>query len=286
MMSALLIAGAIAALAGLGAIALGIPVKEFSFGNTMILSGTMGVCTGLVLFGLSLVVGELRVIAHRLRLRMSIEAGTKALQLPDGDVQSAPVDIAAKPPTEDLWREGGTSRGRGRPPEFAASLDPEPAPELEPSPRPKRNLMFAATSRKERERAEKEKWPADPPVTEFRSPALGEADFEEQPVAEPPAIEPAQPGFDDAWPKPERIRATEPPPLQRRAPRAAPAFSEPVVRPARNSEPSGVSVIKSGVVDGMAYSLYSDGSIEAQMPEGMMRFGSIDQLRTHLDRRG
>jgi hypothetical protein len=40
-----------------------------------------------------------------------------------------------------------------------------------------------------------------------------------------------------------------------------------------------------GVVDGMAYSLYSDGSIEAQMPEGMMRFASIDELRAHLDHR-
>ena len=31
--------------------------------------------------------------------------------------------------------------------------------------------------------------------------------------------------------------------------------------------------------------LYSDGSIEAQMPEGMMRFASIDELRAHLDQR-
>ena len=54
---------------------------------------------------------------------------------------------------------------------------------------------------------------------------------------------------------------------------------------ARNEEPPPVTVLKSGVVDGMAYSLYSDGSIEAQMPEGMMRFASIDELRTHLDQR-
>jgi len=47
-----------------------------------------------------------------------------------------------------------------------------------------------------------------------------------------------------------------------------------------------VTVLKSGVVDGMAYSLYSDGSIEAQMPEGMMRFASIDELRAYLDQRG
>ncbi|HXO69043.1 MAG TPA: DUF308 domain-containing protein, partial [Bradyrhizobium sp.] len=50
-------------------------------------------------------------------------------------------------------------------------------------------------------------------------------------------------------------------------------------------EPAPVTVLKSGVVDGMAYSLYSDGSIEAQMPEGMMRFASIDELRAHLDQR-
>jgi hypothetical protein len=54
----------------------------------------------------------------------------------------------------------------------------------------------------------------------------------------------------------------------------------------RNEDPPAVTVLKSGVVDGMAYSLYSDGSIEAQMPEGMMRFASIDALRTHLDQRG
>ena len=53
----------------------------------------------------------------------------------------------------------------------------------------------------------------------------------------------------------------------------------------REARMSRVTVLKSGVVDGMAYSLYSDGSIEAQMPEGMMRFASIDELRAHLDQR-
>ena len=44
-----------------------------------------------------------------------------------------------------------------------------------------------------------------------------------------------------------------------------------------------VSVLKSGVVDGMAYTLYSDGSIEAQLPQGALRFGSITELRHHLE---
>ena len=47
---------------------------------------------------------------------------------------------------------------------------------------------------------------------------------------------------------------------------------------------STVSILKSGVVDGMAYTLYSDGSIEAQLPQGTVRFGSITELRNHLER--
>jgi hypothetical protein len=98
--------------------------------------------------------------------------------------------------------------------------------------------------------------------------------------------EPPPATFDDAWPRSERARPADTLP-QRRAPRTPSTFSEtaaarqaPVVEDA-----PPVTVLKSGVVDGMAYSLYSDGSIEAQMPEGMMRFVSIEELRAHLDQR-
>ncbi len=99
---------------------------------------------------------------------------------------------------------------------------------------------------------------------------------------------PSRPGdtppatFEEAWP-------------QRRAGRTPSTFAEASAGAAvadrgppapRTEEPAPVTVLKSGVVDGMAYSLYSDGSIEAQMPEGMMRFASIDELRAHLDQRG
>ena len=46
-----------------------------------------------------------------------------------------------------------------------------------------------------------------------------------------------------------------------------------------------VSVLKSGVVEGMAYTLYSDGSIEAQLPQGTLRFDSISALRSHIENR-
>jgi hypothetical protein len=55
-------------------------------------------------------------------------------------------------------------------------------------------------------------------------------------------------------------------------------------RPAADAR--SISILKSGVIDGMAYTLYTDGSIEAQLPQGTMRFASIEELRTHLERHG
>ncbi len=43
------------------------------------------------------------------------------------------------------------------------------------------------------------------------------------------------------------------------------------------------TVLKSGVIDGMAYTLYSDGSIDAELAEGTMKFGSIPELREYLN---
>ena len=116
------------------------------------------------------------------------------------------------------------------------------------------------------------------------------------PATAPPPAEPSEPPpatFEDAWPKSERARAADslPPRRSGRAPTtstepsAGPAAADRYPPAARNEEQPQVTVLKSGVVDGMAYSLYSDGSIEAQMPEGMMRFASIDELRAHLDQR-
>src|SRR5262245_29663747 len=55
--------------------------------------------------------------------------------------------------------------------------------------------------------------------------------------------------------------------------------------PAPLEEPRGAAtILKSGVVDGMAYTLYTDGSIEAKLPDGTVRFGSIAELRAHIER--
>jgi hypothetical protein len=66
----------------------------------------------------------------------------------------------------------------------------------------------------------------------------------------------------------------------------AQASSEPdqQVEPAPAADaPRSAAILKSGVVDGMAYTLYADGSIEATLPNGTVRFGSIAELRAHIE---
>jgi hypothetical protein len=60
----------------------------------------------------------------------------------------------------------------------------------------------------------------------------------------------------------------------------------PAAAAATSQTPASVSILKSGVVEGMAYTLYSDGSIEAQLPGGTVRFGSITELRSHIEQNG
>jgi hypothetical protein len=75
------------------------------------------------------------------------------------------------------------------------------------------------------------------------------------------------------------------PPMPPLMPRE-PALREPSPRepmPPPPAEPRTIAILKSGVIDGMAYTLYTDGSIEAELPQGTMRFASIDDLRSHLE---
>lgn len=293
----MLIAGLGCLLAGLLAIGLGIPVKEFSFGNTLILTGAVLTCTGLIILAIWVVVRELRNIAERLGPDSSADWAGTALQPTSATLaprsqadesggypfsRDQPAANGAHPPplSPAPWLDETAARDRHR---REAPATPEPV-EAEPASKPRRNLMFSSISRKERERAQARV--ADQPATDPHSdPAVAPQ------VA--PATESPPATFEDAWPNSERPRSSEAA-LPRRAGRAPSTFSEGTTddagadrqQPTAGSEAQPpVTVLKSGVVDGMAYSLYSDGSIEAQMPEGMMRFASIDELRAHLDQR-
>jgi hypothetical protein len=287
MMTMLLIAGIAVLAAGLLAVAFGIPVKEFSFGNTLILAGAAAACTGVIMLGLAVVVRELQNIARRLGPANPAEAARvkSEPQLPVAAGDQPPKTLggaesvseqsrsaASAPP----WQEEVAARDRGRG-DGAPEVTP---PEPEAATKPRRNLLFSSSSRRERERAAQT---PDAAAADSVAPPAA------PPVAPPAPKEPAPASFEDAWPQSDRARSDA-----LRRPRTPSTFAEPnppapaperAAPAVRSEEPAPVTVLKSGVVDGMAYSLYSDGSIEAQMPEGMMRFASIDELRSHLDQR-
>src|SRR5689334_2409286 len=67
--------GIISALGGIAAIMFGIPVKEFSFGNTLILAGTGGLVGGLIIIALAAAVSHLLRIGEMLGARPLSKAG-------------------------------------------------------------------------------------------------------------------------------------------------------------------------------------------------------------------
>jgi hypothetical protein len=280
MMVVMWVAGIGLVLAGLLAIGSGIPIKEFSTGNTLIIAGVIAVCTGAIMLALWMTVRELKNIARKLSAAAPEAPGEATMRpaLPLGATRdSAPAAgglAAAEQPASPgsfsppPWQNEAVLRDHPIP----EPTHPEPTPS---APKSKRNLLFSSTSRKERERAQGR-------ASEPLPPDLLSSDLRPTPPVEP--AEPPRASFEDAWPKAERAKAAEHP-LQRHGGRMPPPLAEPNGGTPRTEDQSAVTVLKSGVVDGMAYSLYSDGSIEAQMPEGMMRFASIDELRAHLDQR-
>jgi hypothetical protein len=92
------------------------------------------------------------------------------------------------------------------------------------------------------------------------------------------------------WPATERN--SPPPPVEQPAPSRAESIprvpemheEEPITEQPHEEEISPVAVLKSGMVDGMGYTLFVDGSIEAELPDGTLRFASINELRAHLEK--
>lgn len=327
-MIALLIGGTVILCIGLLTVVFGIPIKEFSFGNTMILAGAVVSCTGLVLIGLYFVGREFRNLARRLETGLPAPAVFPHEPAAEMEASAPPIrpartlpepPLAPRPLSPRAARED-TLFTRDQPRDAAQDRDdfgddsrddhgraplgaPEPAPWPEhpvtrarnPSPatesfeppaetpaRQRRNIMFSSHRRdKAPELPPRDLSPqADRPAAE---------DFEgHEPEPE------ARGAFDSAWPSSrlESDKGRQDSPLPRNERSTPPSdhdAPEPVrerFQSPRRADASSVTIVKSGVVDSMAYSLYSDGSIEAQMPEGMVRFASIDELRAHLDQRG
>jgi hypothetical protein len=116
------------------------------------------------------------------------------------------------------------------------------------------------------------------------------------PVAPMQARQPQTAYFDAMWPDESKPVMSPAVSEARPLPKPEPASREATVpqgkrieeveatNPLRGNESRSVAILKSGVVDGMGYTLYVDGSIEAELPQGTLRFASINELRSHLEK--
>jgi hypothetical protein len=248
----LLVIGAFMAIVGIVLIRYGVPLDEY--GNSpLLMSGMVALVGGCLLMGLFLVVRTLSRIAERL------------------EIQPMPL-----PPIADIAHAAP-------PPRPTAPLAPPPPPAIKPEP-----------------------VPISPPAAAAPDVAPPEPRIEprvETPVALPrkqvtpkpsllgglfggkgkkPVVVGRKAGPDDPSDVDLSILTTTPEPATPRPLNAGNDFASPPPAAAPAPAPPSASVYKSGVIDGMAYTLYVDGSIEAQLPQGTIRFASVEALQTYL----
>jgi hypothetical protein len=311
----LFVIGAITLVAGALAIGFGIPINEFSFGNTLIMSGATAAVGGLIVIGLGAVVSHLQRVADVMATRTPVRPS----RAPDVlDTSRAPpasrtlFSRKQKPeqPMEQMPPLPPLGPPVTEPPPAVTFAEEVPAEEEAPIlPNP---VEPPAEAVREEPRAPPPFFAAKPARAEFSRPAApaGRPRFSvngtgagehapepvpawlttprspEPPPPEPPP-EPEEADFEAMWP-PRESRAVDQRVGEERQPAAAaprtPAARE-TAAPAPTSEHrSTVAILKSGVVDGMGYTLYVDGSIEAELPQGTLRFASINDLREHLEK--
>jgi hypothetical protein len=284
--------GTFALVAGLVMVGFGIPINEFSFGNTLISAGTTAAVGGLIIIALGVAVGQLRRIAEVLAgdlparyaqpmdLVEATGASSPAVGIPDR------IPFPPRPRSETPFPKMGSLPGV---PTNTASDDgydqfaaptlpnPEEAPmavEDEISLSPPQPSGGSAPKTDVRGLA----GPGQEPATNWKP----------SPASTPPGGSPPRPlqpaRFDAMWPADAKSPKSSV--VEDAKPSSAPARDTlPPEGPEPEAQkPRAVAILKSGVVDGMGYTLYVDGSIEAELPQGTLRFASINELRSHLEK--
>jgi hypothetical protein len=269
----LLLLGFIAIAAGVFGLGLGIPVKDTTFGAAVLVSSSVVVTGGFILVGLALAVSELRRV---------LQAGMRQMRLPDRFEAERGHGPRRMEPRIGVPGAPGEAHGGalGTAPD-AANVIP---------------TRFDAPEATE--------WPRKP-VREERP--LSDAGMARGPAPTPPAFQRASGAGAElrraqAAPAPERFDAVRPSAYHDPDPEGAPEqFAEAPpsggtgagdvkAPPLSPGEAAGsatirpVRILKSGTINDVGYTLFSDGSIETQTSTGVLRFGSIDEFRRHLEK--
>jgi hypothetical protein len=305
----LLILGAVIAAAGVVLIGPGLPFGGRDYDASIVTPGAVAIVGGLILIGLALAVRVLGRIEKALAARplphpvLQEEAAAPAAEEPAA-AAPARIPFPPKPVTGPApLPEPAVATPRVLPEDAALERLREKFPTLV------RLENAPVVEDADVSLSPKPSVRSDEVVTEANSAVARQTNGATPPRIEPrlevqarPASRPAQAkNFEAFWPKKQRPGQEAPAPAAEQPAAQQPLPVEPVLTPEpvqfqfrepapeprpvapAPEAPTTISVLKSGVVDGMAYTLYSDGSIEAQLPQGMLRFGSITELRNHIE---
>jgi hypothetical protein len=295
-MSAFLwVAGAVITLAGLALVATGALPHEAMFDSGSLTPGAIALVGGLLLIGIGITVRELRRIERVIADRPSRVAHLEEGQVADfGEANTQPrIPLPPKPTASTtpagavaaaLSVEDATSEHlRTKIPSWNQT-EAEPAlaggdiPTFSRLPLPPENL-------KERREGGAKGYSGN-----GATPPGAVPDIVARPRLSGSPATPRGRGLNALWPGGQRREQTAAAHAQAAVARALPAggpalaseaLSDAIAAPSHKA--AAVSILKSGVIEGMAYTLYSDGSIEAQLPQGTLRFGSIAALRDHIE---
>ncbi len=256
--------GFIAIVAGMFGLGLGVPVRDTTFGAAVLVSASVVITGGFILVGLAAAMSELRRV---------LRAGMRQARLPE------------------RW-EAERGHGPGRRTEPRLGVPGSRGADVDDV------IPTKSDGREARERPR-------PPAPEERLPteagnvpgyAASSLNF--QPASDRVGSEPRGTSAAPLTEKFERIRPSEhrmpdregPEQRAESSPKAGAGASEvksPPLSPAETAAPTGirpVRILKSGMIDDVAYTLFSDGSIETQTPDGTLRFASIEDFRKHLEK--
>ena len=244
---------------GIVAIAWGIFNQTFD-NNALIVGGTISAATGLGLFGCAALLEQLR------RISESVEEGAGGLRHPPEFVNVTPMTTrrtAVGPPAVPTrarkpdWTEGATPRHE---PSSIAEQPRMPAPlatEQLPLSSPPHDQM--ATT-----------------VASFVRRAITPSRSEQPRPAKQPGTVSSSDASMSGTAKRESARDRPQPPIRPLDIKADEWHGGGEREPA---------ILKSGVIEGRPYTLYADGSIVVDLPQGQMKFASAEALRLHIEKK-
>jgi hypothetical protein len=299
--------------AGVFGVGLGVPVHETWFGAALLMAGSVAVTGGFILVGLTATVHELQQIAQGFKAPSSgMPQAVRPLERMDEEPSDYGVDgqMASPmhmppPPHSDAHDmipanlDGADTRWRkGGPEEWLLRA----MAEIESAPRHTDVAPAPVDYRPGDIRRRSNSWPRpaitlpadDPPPDPPR--LAGEVRAGETPAVSSHDIF-SKETFETIWSSERRssrerleqrtepLRQTRTRPAESKSPPLSPAqAAAPASAKPAHIEPPPLPILKSGVIQETAYTLFTDGSIETQMPEGVRRFASIEEFLSHLER--